>query len=94
MQFSVIIPVYNAVKYLEPCLDSVLAQEGKASYEVILVDDETRVRESICALLDWEGLGLRLLGSCENALDALQLITDERPDILLTDIRMPVMDGL
>ena len=63
-------------------------------YKVILVDDETRVRESICALLDWEGLGLRLLGSCENALDALQLITDERPDILLTDIRMPVMDGL
>ena len=40
-------------------------------YKVILVDDETRVRESICALLDWEGLGLRLLGSCENALDAL-----------------------
>ena len=43
-------------------------------YKVILVDDETRVRESICALLDWEGLGLRLLGSCENALDALQLM--------------------
>lgn len=63
-------------------------------YQVILVDDETRVRENICALLDWERLGLRLIGSCENALEALRLITDERPDILLTDVRMPVMDGL
>ena len=49
MQFSVIIPVYNAVKYLEPCLDSVLAQEGKASYEVILVDDgSTDASGAIC----------------------------------------------
>lgn len=49
MQFSVIIPVYNAVKYLEPCLDSVLAQEGEASYEVILVDDgSTDTSGAIC----------------------------------------------
>lgn len=63
-------------------------------YKVILVDDESRVRETICSLLDWESLGLCLAGSCDNALDALELLTNERADILLTDIRMPVMDGL
>lgn len=37
--FSVIIPVYNAERYLRPCLDSVLAQDARSEYEAILVDD-------------------------------------------------------
>lgn len=63
-------------------------------YKVILVDDESRVRETICRLTDWSRLNLALAGSCENAVDALELLTEEPADILLTDVRMPVMDGL
>lgn len=62
--------------------------------KVLLVDDEQVIRESIAALIQWEQLGLELIASCANAFDALECMTDEMPDILLTDIKMPVMDGL
>ena len=61
---------------------------------LILVDDEQQIRESISELLDWKKLGFNFLGAAENGLDALQLIEKKTPDVLITDIKMPVMDGI
>ena len=62
--------------------------------KVLLVDDEFLVLERIQKSIAWEALGIELIGCCENALDALEQMINEMPDILITDIKMPVMTGL
>ena len=63
-------------------------------YSLILVDDEMRVLEALRKIVPWEELNIRVIGLYDNAISALQTIIDERPDILVTDLMMPVMDGL
>lgn len=63
-------------------------------YNLIFVDDENRVLEVIKTMIDWNKMGIRVIGWCNNALSALELMINERPDILVTDIKMPLMDGL
>lgn len=63
-------------------------------YRVLLVDDEEEIREGIRVKIDWEGLGLTLAGTAGNGVDALELAEQLRPDVVLTDIKMPYMDGL
>ncbi|MDO5377524.1 MAG: response regulator [Clostridia bacterium] len=63
-------------------------------YKLLLVDDEQIIREGIEKMVDWAGLHIVLTASCSNAIAALDSMTDNLPDILLTDIRMPGMDGL
>ena len=63
-------------------------------YRVLLVDDEEEIREGIRRRIDWTGLGFRLAGTAENGVDALELAEQLRPDVVLTDIKMPYMDGL
>nr|WP_296485728.1 response regulator [uncultured Acetatifactor sp.] len=62
--------------------------------KLLLVDDELYLCEQICANINWDNFGVELIGSCENAMDALEQMIDEMPDILITDIKMPVMSGL
>ncbi len=56
------------------------------------------MKKKICKLIEylvnWDEIGIRLLGTAYDGLTALQLINEKKPDILLTDIRMPGMDGL
>ncbi len=66
----------------------------RTGFKLVFVDDERYVREQICTSMDWESLGIELIGNCDNAVDALDLIVDEVPDILVTDIKMPVVNGL
>ena len=63
-------------------------------YNVILVDDETDVRTSIAKKLDWNSLGFMLAGSAANGEEALELIMQTHVDVVMTDIKMPFMDGL
>lgn len=63
-------------------------------YKLLLVDDEPIIREGIEKMVDWAALDTVLTASCSNAIAALDSMTDDMPDILLTDIRMPGMDGL
>ena len=63
-------------------------------YRVLLVDDEEEIREGIRRKIGWEGLGFELCGAAANGMDALELAEQVRPDVVLTDIKMPYMDGL
>ncbi len=63
-------------------------------YRIILVDDEEEVRKSIIRKIDWESVGFSVAGDAENGEDALEKIEVLEPDVVLTDIRMPYMDGL
>ncbi len=61
---------------------------------LIIADDEKIIRETICALIDWNSLGIEVVGVCKNGLEAYDMIIDEYPDIVLTDIKMPGFSGL
>ena len=63
-------------------------------YKIMLVDDEEEVRTSIIKQVDWEKIGFRVVSDAENGEDALEKIDIYEPDVIMTDIRMPYMDGL
>ncbi len=63
-------------------------------YRILLVDDEEEVRHAIIQKIPWEELGFQVVGDAENGMDALEKIEQLEPDVVLSDIRMPYMDGL
>lgn len=63
-------------------------------YRVLLVDDEEEIRSGISRKIDWSALGFALVGEAGNGEEALELCDQLRPDVVLTDIKMPFMDGL
>lgn len=62
--------------------------------KVFLVDDEIAIRESLRNSFPWEEKGFQLAGEAPDGEMALPMIRDLNVDILLTDIRMPFMDGM
>ncbi|MCI5995689.1 MAG: response regulator [Blautia sp.] len=63
-------------------------------YKVMLVDDEEAVRQAIARKLDWEAIGFEVIATAENGEEALELAEKLSPDVVMTDIMMPFMDGL
>lgn len=63
-------------------------------YNLILVDDEIRVLKAVRDMLPWAEMNVRVIGWCDNAMSALEVMINEHTDILITDIKMPIMDGL
>ena len=63
-------------------------------YRVLLADDEEEIRSGISRKIDWASLGLTLVGEAGNGEEALELAEQLRPDVVLTDIKMPFLDGL
>ena len=63
-------------------------------YKLLLVDDERIIREGISSIVDWNGIGISLIGTAKNGIEACEAISANLPDIVLTDIKMPGMDGL
>ncbi|WP_139992677.1 response regulator transcription factor [Paenibacillus paridis] len=63
-------------------------------YRVFVVDDEPFIIEGLYDIIDWSAFGLEIVGSAENGQDALEALMGSAADILLTDISMPIMNGL
>ncbi|WP_219836902.1 response regulator transcription factor [Paenibacillus sp. R14(2021)] len=63
-------------------------------YDVLIVDDEPIARQSLRYLADWERLGFKVRAEAEDGLQALTLLKECRFALVLTDIRMPTMNGL
>jgi two-component system response regulator YesN len=63
-------------------------------YKLLVVEDEEVIREGIVSMIDWKSHGIEVCGQASNGVDGYELIEKKSPDILLTDIRMPQMDGL
>ena len=63
-------------------------------YKIMIVDDEAEVREGIVAHMDWAALGFEVVAEAENGQDGLEKAESLDIDVLLTDIKMPYLDGL
>lgn len=63
-------------------------------YSFIIVDDEPIIREGVRDNIPWSELGFRYAGGCGNGVEAMDLVEQENPDVIMTDINMPFMDGL
>lgn len=64
------------------------------TYTVLLVDDEEEVIQVIMRKINWEGLGFSVIGCANNGVKALEMVEEFQPDVVVTDIRMPYMDGM
>lgn len=62
-------------------------------YKVLIVDDEALVRIGLKTTIDWEDLGFSIVADASNGEQAYQLYKKYRPDVIITDIRMPKKDG-
>ncbi len=62
--------------------------------KVLIADDERKVCQLIERLVDWPNLDMKVVATAENGIEALERIKEYRPDIVITDIRMPGYDGL
>lgn len=62
--------------------------------KVVIADDEERICKLIQALINWDALGMEIVGVVHNGLDACEVVEKLQPDILITDIRMPGCSGL
>ena len=63
-------------------------------YRVFLVDDEPLICKGLRETVEWDSLGLEIAGEAHNGVEAMELIAATHPHILITDIRMPGMDGI
>lgn len=62
--------------------------------KALLVDDEMNILRNLQAVIPWGEMGIDVVGLAKNGVEALAIAEKERPQIVLSDIRMPVMDGI
>lgn len=62
--------------------------------KVVIADDEQKVCDLILHLVEWEVYDMRVVGIAHNGLEAIEMIREKNPELLITDIRMPGLDGL
>jgi two-component system, response regulator YesN len=63
-------------------------------YKVILVDDEKQITDGLARMIKWPEIGFELCATARNGAEAIPLIKSTHADLVLTDVRMPEMDGL
>jgi two-component system response regulator YesN len=60
----------------------------------MIVDDEKIIRDGISTMIDWKSFDVEIVSVCKDGIEAYDMIIDEYPDIVITDIKMPGLDGL
>lgn len=60
----------------------------------MIVEDEDMLRNHLAGLHQWREMGCEIVGTAPNGLEALRKVAELKPDLIMTDIRMPVMDGI
>ena len=65
-----------------------------ALYKIIIADDEKEIRDGIIRRIDWQANGFQLVGDAANGQEAWELVELLRPDVVMTDIKMPFLNGL
>ena len=63
-------------------------------YTIVVADDEEELRRAIIRRINWEEIGFQVVGEAENGVEALEMVSEKEPDLLLTDIRMPFISGV
>lgn len=63
-------------------------------YKILLVDDDRLIRRSLATTIPWKRYGYELVGEASNGEEGLSLIDQHKPQIVISDIKMPFMDGL
>lgn len=63
-------------------------------FNVMLVDDEPIVKIALRTMIEWDNLGFPICGTASDGVEALALVKELNPDIIITDLKMPNMDGL
>lgn len=63
-------------------------------YKVLLVDDERIITDGMAKVIAWESIGTSLIGTARNGIEAFSVIEQKQPDIVISDIKMPGMNGL
>ena len=73
---------------------SLINNRGALVYSIMIVEDEYLVRQGISSLVNFKKFNMQVIGEAENGLEAWEKIQAECPDIILTDINMPQMNGI
>ena len=63
-------------------------------YKLVIIEDEVLLRKSIIEKIEWEKCGFIIAGEAENGRDALDVIDSVNPDVIITDIDMPFLNGM
>ncbi|MBU3144835.1 response regulator [Clostridium sp. CF012] len=63
-------------------------------YKVLIIDDEEIIREGLKTVIAWETLGCSVIGEAADGDEGLEMLSSLQPDIVITDIRMPGLNGL
>lgn len=63
-------------------------------FKVIIVDDERQIVDGLCKMIKWAEFGFEVCATARNGAEAIPLIKSYKPDLIMTDVRMPIMDGL
>lgn len=62
--------------------------------KLVIADDEKLIREVLYKFIDWEAMGISVVAVCKDGKEAFDAIKEHKPDLVLTDIKMPVMTGV
>ncbi len=63
-------------------------------YSILIVDDEPIIRKGISNFIDWESIDCKVIGEASNGIEAREMIQVNKPDIVISDIKMPGIDGI
>lgn len=61
---------------------------------LMIVDDEETIRNALSHMIDYESIGYKVIAAAKNGMEAFDIICDEYPDVVITDIKMPILNGL